>query len=100
MSEITLCLNLQHEQSGATAEEDGFNLPMGPTLGYLDDQSYDAASASQAIPESNKGFQMLQKMGWKTDTGLGASEDGETTLLSVFKHAYTTHHIAKAWSRR
>lgn len=29
------------------------------------------------IPPDNKGFQLLQKMGWKNGTGLGKGENGE-----------------------
>ena len=39
------------------------------------------ASTDAAIPEHNKGFQMLQRMGWK-GTGLGRNENGMPFLLS------------------
>ena len=35
------------------------------------------ASTDTAIPKDNKGFQMLQKMGWK-GTGLGRNENGKS----------------------
>jgi hypothetical protein len=34
------------------------------------------ASASTALDESNKGFQLLAKMGWSRGRGLGRNEDG------------------------
>lgn len=49
----------------------------------LDTDGITMASTDTAIPENNKGFQMLQKMGWK-GTGLGRNENGE--LLLVLLH--------------
>jgi len=44
----------------------------------MDTEGLQMASKHTAIPNSNKGFQMLQRMGWK-GRGLGSNEDGETT---------------------
>lgn len=41
----------------------------------LEDDGLQMASVHTAIPESNVGFQMLQRMGWK-GSGLGSNEDG------------------------
>jgi len=46
----------------------GFSYPQGePTQ---------VASASTALDGSNKGFQLLQKLGWRSGKGLGRNEDG------------------------
>ena len=44
----------------------------------LDTDGLHMASTDAAIPDSNVGFQMLQKMGWKGQ-GLGSKEDGRTS---------------------
>lgn len=41
----------------------------------LDTDGLQMASVHEAIPESNRGFQMMQRMGWKGQ-GLGSKEDG------------------------
>ncbi|KAK6109232.1 G-patch domain family protein [Brugia pahangi] len=35
-------------------------------------------SSTKVLNESNRGFNMLQRMGWKQGTGLGRKEDGIT----------------------
>jgi hypothetical protein len=47
-----------------------------PVHYYPEGEAAEAASAAVAIGASNKGFQLLQKMGWK-GKGLGRKEDGE-----------------------
>jgi hypothetical protein len=49
-----------------------------PVHYYPEGEAAEAASAAVAIGSSNKGFQLLQKMGWK-GKGLGRKEDGEPT---------------------
>ncbi|RLN15234.1 hypothetical protein BBJ28_00008217 [Nothophytophthora sp. Chile5] len=35
------------------------------------------------LPETNRGFQMLQSMGWRQDTGLGPAGDGRVTPVAT-----------------
>ena len=38
------------------------------------------------VPDTSRfGYQMLEKMGWKSGKGLGAKEDGQTTHVKVNK---------------
>ena len=43
----------------------------------LDTEGLAMASTDTAIPEDNRGYRMLQRMGWK-GTGLGRNENGES----------------------
>lgn len=56
---------------------DDFRLPMGHVDDALDTEGLVQASLDVAIPASNRGFQMLRRMGWSQGRGLGASENGE-----------------------
>jgi hypothetical protein len=51
-----------------------------PVHYYPEGEAAEAASAAVAIGASNKGFQLLQKMGWK-GKGLGRKEDGEPLVV-------------------
>lgn len=44
--------------------------------GGLRTSGFKAASMDQAIPSSNPGFQLLQKMGWTAGQGLGKKGQG------------------------
>lgn len=69
---------LQQAQSSYDDAEP-WHLPIGHRVeDSLDTDGIAMASTDTAIPDSNKGFQMLQKMGWK-GTGLGRNENGELT---------------------
>ena len=59
------------------AAGDDYRLPMGRVDDALDTSGLQQASLDAAIPSSNRGFQMLQRMGWSQGKGLGAAEDGE-----------------------
>lgn len=67
----------QLEQASASYDDaEPWHLPIGHRVeDSLDTEGLAMASADTAIPEDNRGFQMLQKMGWK-GTGLGRNENG------------------------
>ncbi|VDO77969.1 unnamed protein product, partial [Onchocerca flexuosa] len=46
--------------------------------------STDMISPLTMLNESNRGFGMLQRMGWKQGTGLGRREDGITEPVNLF----------------
>ena len=54
-----------------------FQLPMGRVDDALETDGLQQASLDAEIPATNRGFQMLQRMGWSQGKGLGAGEDGE-----------------------
>ena len=62
------------------SEDDDFNPWLHRGLGVDEDDGAEqpvCASVDQAIPSSNIGFKLLQKMGWTQGKGLGRKEDGE-----------------------
>eukprot|EP00878_Enallax_costatus_P016026 GHUV01016802.1.p1 GENE.GHUV01016802.1~~GHUV01016802.1.p1 ORF type:complete len:165 (+),score=54.15 GHUV01016802.1:528-1022(+) len=59
----------------AGALNDEGHLDDVPVHYYPEGEHAEAASTATAIDASNKGFQLLQKMGWK-GKGLGKKEDG------------------------
>ena len=70
----------EHEQQ-ASNDADPWHLPVGHRAeDSLDTEGLTMASVNTAIPETNKGFQMLQKMGWK-GRGLGRNEAGQFLRL-------------------
>ena len=68
---------LQREQRlKVAADDDSWHLPIGHRAeDSLEMEGLEMASASLPIPDHNKGFQMLQRMGWK-GAGLGREEHG------------------------
>lgn len=48
-----------------------------PITYYPEGDDAPGTNAETALDSSNKGFQLLQKMGWKGGKGLGKKEDGE-----------------------
>lgn len=68
----------RQEWEALLEDEDSFRIPIGSRVeDSLDTSGLQTASLHDSIPQWNKGFQMLQKMGWK-GRGLGRSEDGIT----------------------
>lgn len=69
---------MQNEKLQASYQLDGsIRMPIDQRIeDSLDTEGMHMASTSEAIPQSNVGFQMLQKMGWKGQ-GLGSNEDGK-----------------------
>ena len=72
----------QLEQAHSSYDDaEPWHLPIGHRVeDSLDTEGIAMASTDTAIPENNKGFQMLQKMGWK-GTGLGRNENGDQLLM-------------------
>lgn len=57
--------------------DDDFYLPMSHRANDpLETSGVDMATVDTAVPDSNKGYQMLCAMGWKEGVGLGRKEDG------------------------
>ena len=67
----------QRDWESLLDDEDSFRIPIGVRIeDSLDTGGLETASLHTAIPQHNKGFQMLQRMGWKGQ-GLGREESGE-----------------------
>lgn len=74
-----LSAQMEEREAGmeaAWAAGDDYRLPMGRVDDALDTSGLQQASLDAAIPSNNRGFQMLQRMGWSQGKGLGAAEDG------------------------
>lgn len=85
---------MQRERSEAQSLEDGFHLPINQRIeDSVDMDGLQAASTAEAIPETNRGFQMLQRMGWKGQ-GLGSKEDG-AKRNSLSQHLSRTNSTLK-----
>ena len=66
----------QRDWEALLEDEDSFRIPIGVRIeDSLDTSGLETASLHEAIPAWNKGFQMLQRMGWKGQ-GLGREENG------------------------
>lgn len=75
-------------------DADAWHLPIGHRAeDSLDTEGLTIASVEAAIPEDNKGFQMLQKLGWKGN-GLGKHETGNPFLMALMHHAYVCIEFA------
>lgn len=85
----------QLEQAHTSYDDaEPWHLPIGHRVeDSLDTEGIAMASTDTAIPENNKGFQMLQKMGWK-GTGLGRNENGELLRLLLVPLASAAAGVA------
>jgi hypothetical protein len=69
------------------AEEEGRGLGWYPGADGEDGDGAAVASVSTAIGSGNKGYQLLQKMGWAAGKGLGRNEDGALSPWCPGTHA-------------
>ncbi|KAL0073552.1 hypothetical protein J3Q64DRAFT_1816181 [Phycomyces blakesleeanus] len=66
------------------AEEPSFSLPRNaqPT-GYMNFEANMQATMLEPIPSTNRGYLLLQKMGWKVGEGLGTQGQGRIDPISI-----------------
>lgn len=69
---------VQRQQFEETLKEGtNYSLPRNQRIeDEVDFGTQAAPTLATPIPPDNKGFLLLQKMGWKAGTGLGKGEDG------------------------
>ena len=60
-----------------------FFMPMGHADDSVDTEDLVQASTESAIPASNRGYALLQRLGWTEGKGLGRNEDGGGLALSA-----------------
>ena len=58
------------------------NMKRNEMSGYLDATAFQQASLDVAIGSENRGYRLLQKMGWKKGTGLGKNSNGLVAPLN------------------
>ncbi|CAG8815620.1 11113_t:CDS:2, partial [Gigaspora rosea] len=74
----------QPEESDEPLEEQVFLLPRGHVpQAYLDLSNTDMASMDIHLPESNVGYKLLTKMGWKAGQGLGSLQQGRKEPIRI-----------------
>lgn len=61
--------------------DDEFSLPRNAEItGYIDyDKTYQVSMETH-IPETNVGYRLLQKMGWRQGQGLGSTGQGKILI--------------------
>ncbi|KAJ3341586.1 cytosolic leucyl tRNA synthetase [Gonapodya sp. JEL0774] len=82
----------------ADFDGDGFSLPIdSQTTGYLDWSSIEASSMDQHISETNIGYRLATKMGWKMGESLGKDNQGikEPIRISVKDDPYGLGKISE-----
>lgn len=62
-------------------EQEGMHRFSQPT-GYIDWQQTAKITMETHIPESNLGYKMMEKMGWKAGRGLGSHGQGNSCLYT------------------
>ena len=62
-------------------DDDEFSLPRNAEItGYIDYDKTHHVSMETHIPESNIGYRLLQKMGWRQGQGLGSIGQGKSFI--------------------
>ncbi|KAJ8658449.1 hypothetical protein O0I10_005802 [Lichtheimia ornata] len=65
-------------------DEDEFSLPRNAEItGYIDYDKTHHVSMETHIPESNVGYRLLQKMGWREGQGLGSTGQGRVDPVRI-----------------
>ncbi|CAG8694098.1 10758_t:CDS:2, partial [Funneliformis mosseae] len=109
-----VCSNKDNENQTETIEEDdndlfddiSFSLPRGHVpQSYLDLSSTEIASMDEHLPESNIGYKLLLKMGWKVGQGLGSRKepiriDIKSDSLGVGKLEEENYYHSTSTARR
>ncbi|KAK9826875.1 hypothetical protein WJX81_002576 [Elliptochloris bilobata] len=68
---------IRERQAADFGMDDEFFLPINHRANDpLETSELNITTVDTAVPESNKGFQMLRAMGWQEGRGLGRNEDG------------------------
>lgn len=86
---VAACAQRERQEAAIQAAWDAgndFQLPMGRVDDALDTEGVEQASLDASIPVTNRGFQMLQRMGWSQGKGLGVGEDGELLCFGRLGH--------------
>ncbi|KAI9243667.1 G-patch domain-containing protein [Phascolomyces articulosus] len=75
---------MQHLSDDQEEQQEEFSLPRNsqPT-GYVDYDAMEQATMESHIPESNMGYRLLQKMGWKAGQGLGSNGQGRIDPIRI-----------------
>ncbi|CAG8578050.1 17385_t:CDS:2 [Racocetra persica] len=72
------------EENDEPLEDQVFLLPRGHVpQAYLDLSNTDMASMDIHLPESNVGYKLLTKMGWKAGQGLGSLQQGRKEPIRI-----------------
>ena len=80
-------LQRERQEQSLFGLDDDYQLPMSHRADdALDTAGICMASVDTAIAPDNRGYQMMQRMGWG-GRGLGRNEDGARSLVSAFSSA-------------
>ncbi len=88
---------LKKEEEDSVLDDDNpWSLPINHQITQsLDTTGLIQASLDTAIPETNVGYKLLQKMGWKSGTGLGKNGTGMFSPTSCSETCAKVPHVVK-----
>ncbi|KAI9494271.1 hypothetical protein BDB00DRAFT_819482 [Zychaea mexicana] len=76
--------NHQEKEEEEILDEEPFSLPRhGQPIGYADYDAMEQANVHLHIPETNMGYRLLQKLGWKAGQGLGSHGQGRVDPIPI-----------------